>query len=55
MLEFVTSGRSVLIASLLAGQSSAFAPIVLRQTSVISNAKKAVRWIAFSTHCFTVS
>jgi hypothetical protein len=31
MLELVTSGRSVLIVSLLAGQSSAFAPMVLRQ------------------------
>jgi hypothetical protein len=55
MLEFVTSGRSVLIVSLLTGQSSAFAPIVLKQTRVIRNAKKAVRWTAFSTHCFAVS
>jgi hypothetical protein len=54
MLEFVTSGRSVLIVSLLAAQSSAFAPMVLRQKGH-QQQKKAVRWTAFSTHYFTMS
>src|SRR3984893_1909087 len=38
-LEFVTSGRSVLIASLVLGQPSALAVIVLRQTG---NASKTI-------------